>query len=65
MILMSLSPRLPDYSVTSTGSVISHKAKEDRVLRPGPSGNGYLQVILYHGGVPFRVYSIDWLLMRS
>ena len=42
--------KFEDYSVTSDGEVISHKGKEDRVLKGGGSRHEYLHVGLFLNG---------------
>lgn len=40
----------PDYEVSNLGRVCSFKKKYPRIMKPGKSSSGYLQVILCMGG---------------
>lgn len=44
----------PDYEVSNLGRVCSFKKKYPRIMKPGKSSSGYLQVILYTGGKGVR-----------
>ena len=47
----AIIPGFPDYEVSDTGRVRSHRLKNERILRPGrcPAGRGYMTVLLYTG----------------
>lgn len=44
----------PDYEVSNLGRVCSFKGKYPKILKPGKSSSGYLQVILCMGGKGVR-----------